>query len=514
MSNLSRVQAGGKRSCVPQPSANGRAPNAPATGSIRLTDVGNGKRLVQRHGADLRHCHPWKMWLMWDGRRWQVDAGAAATRMAKETIAALAGWAAERVAAVAKQIEAAVDDEAKLRAQLKEATKMMAWCLKSEAAPRVHAMLDMAKSEPGIPILPEALDLDPWLLNCPNGTLDLRTGELREHRRDDHITKLCPTPFDPDATCPTWGAFLEGVFGGNKGVIDYLRRTLGHCLTGDTGEQALWIFWGSGSNGKSVLVNAILDLLGEDYAVKAARDLFLARKSDNHPTQVARLFGRRLVVCTESGAGARLDEVLVKELTGGDPVTARRMREDPWQFVPAFKPILVTNHKPEVRGTDDGIWRRCRLMPFTVRFWDPARGETGPPELAADKTLAQKLRAEYPGILAWMVRGCLAWQRDGLQTPPEVLAATSSYRGEQDIVGLFLGECCLEGSVEYRAKAGALYGVYRMWCEENHERAVSQRRFGETLSSRGFERYTDNGTKYKGVGIRGEWVEKFEGKRS
>jgi putative DNA primase/helicase len=394
--------------------------------------------------------------------------------------------------------------------QLDQATKVMAWCLKSEAAPRINAMLDMARSEPGIPILPEELDRDTWLLNCPNGTLELKTGKLRDHRREDYITKLCPTPFDPAATCPTWEQFLDRVFAG-AGVIDYTQRVLGHCLTGDTREQALWIFWGSGSNGKSVLINTVLEVLGEDYAIKAARDLFLARKADNHPTQVARLFGRRLVVCTESGSGARLDEVLVKELTGGDPVTARRMREDPWQFVPVFKPILVTNHKPEVRGTDDGIWRRCRLIPFTVRFWDPTRGESGLAELQADKTLAEKLRAEYAGILAWLVRGCLAWRRDGLQTPQEVLAATSSYRAEQDVLGQFLAECCVQGSVEYRAKAGALYGVYVLWCEENHEERVQQRKFGEALSDRGFERYTDNGTKYKGVGIKAGWLEKHEG---
>jgi putative DNA primase/helicase len=346
-----------------------------------------------------------------------------------------------------------------LTKQLDRATATLTWCLKSEGAPRINAMLDMARSEPGIPILPEQMDRDPWLLNCANGTLELKTGKLREHRREVYITTLCPVAFDPDAACPIWEPLLSQVFAGKDAVVHYLQGVFGYCLTGDTREQAIWIFWGGGSNGKSVLINTILEVLGEDYAVKAARDLFLARKSDNHPTQVARLFGRRLVVCTESGSGSRLDEVLVKELTGSDPVTARRMREDPWQFTPTFKPILVTNHQLEIRGTDDGIWRQCRLVPFTVRFWDRERDESGLPELEADNDLPRKLRAEFPGILAWMVQGCLDWQADGLQTPPEVLAATAGYRNEQDVLGQFLVECCIQGSLDYRAKASALYGV-------------------------------------------------------
>jgi putative DNA primase/helicase len=400
--------------------------------------------------------------------------------------------------------------KSELQDQLDRATATLNWCLKSEDARRINAMLDMARSEPGIPILPDQMDRDPWLFNCANGTLELKTGRLREHRREDYITKLCPVEYHPEARCPVWNLVLEMVFAQKQSIISYLQRVLGHCLTGDTSEQALWIFWGSGSNGKSIIINTILELLGEDYAVKAARDLFLARKTDNHPTQVARLFGRRLVVCTETGSGARLDEVLVKELTGGDPVTARRMREDPWQFVPAFKPVLVTNHKPEVRDTDDGIWRRCRLIPFEVRFWDPARGEAGAPELKADKTLPQKLRAEYPGILSWLLKGCLDWQRDGLQTPQEVLTATGAYRGEQDVMGQFLAECCVKGSVDYKAKAGDLYGVFLLWCDENHEVKISQRRFGQALTERGFERYTDNGTKYRGVAVNKEWCEKYE----
>jgi putative DNA primase/helicase len=396
--------------------------------------------------------------------------------------------------------------EAELKKQLAKATAVMNWCLKSEAAPRIHAMLDMAKSEPGIAVLPEQFDRDPWLFNCPNGTVEMKTAKLREHRRGDYITKLCPVSFDTDAACPAWMRFLHQVFAGNDAIVRYLQRVFGMCLTGDTSEQAIWIFWGTGSNGKSVLVNTILEILGEDYAVKAARDLFLAHKSDNHPTQLARLFGRRLVICAESGMGSRLDEVLVKELTGGDPIQCRRMREDPWQFVPVFKPILVTNHKPQIRGTDVGIWRRCRLVPFTVRFWDGERGESGPPELEADKTLPLKLQREFPGILAWMVQGCLDWQAEGLQTPPEVLEATKEYRDGEDVVAQFLAERCFTGP-DYRGRASELYSAYRSWCEHTGEEPFKQKSFGQTMTDRGFKRETSNGTWYVGVALRDAFEE-------
>jgi putative DNA primase/helicase len=226
-------------------------------------------------------------------------------------------------------------------------------------------MLDLARSEPGIPILPDQMDTHPWLLNCANGTLDLKRGNLREHQQEDYLTKLCPFEFHPEAKAPTWEKFLMQILV-RESLIRFVQKLMGYSLTGDVSEHILAIFWGVGANGKSTLINAILTVLGEDYAIKANRDLFMARKQDNHPAQLARLFGKRLVVALETHEGARLDEGLVKELTGGDPICARRMREDPWQFVPTHKAILVTNHKPEIRGTDEGIWRRQRLVPFTV----------------------------------------------------------------------------------------------------------------------------------------------------
>ena len=203
-------------------------------------------------------------------------------------------------------------------------------------------------------------------MNCANGTLDLRTGKLRQHDQADYIAKVCPVAFDASATCPTWRKFLAEIFNGSEALVEYSQRLVGYWLTGLTTEHVLPVAWGSGANGKSTWINALFDVMGADYSGKANRDLLLAIKGDRHPTALAGLHGKRFVVCTETSEGARLDEALVKEMTGGDAITARRMREDFWTFAPTHKIALVTNHKPTVRGTDHAIWRRLRLIPFTV----------------------------------------------------------------------------------------------------------------------------------------------------
>jgi putative DNA primase/helicase len=398
--------------------------------------------------------------------------------------------------------------------ELAEAIEVLKWCMKSEDARRINAMVELARSEPGVPVVPSNLNRNHWLLNCPNGTLNLRTGRLHEHRREDLITNVCPTEYHADATCPRWLRFLDGVFEQKHQLVRYVQKYLGYCLTGDVTEQVLGIFWGAGANGKSTLINTFLDTVGEDYAIKASRDLFMAKKQDTHPAQLARLFGKRLVVAIETENGCRLDEALIKELTGGDPITARGMKENPWQFKPTHKAILVTNHKPDIRGTDEGIWRRPRLVPFTVRFWNPDDpddlAKNLPAALKQDKDLRDALLAERPGILAWCVEGCLDWQRQGLGMPEEVKAATKQYRSEQDLLAAFFAEHCLLGA-DYRCRAGEFYARFRVWCEASGEAKgsviPSQRKVGESLTERGFERYTSNGTWYRGLALRTEETE-------
>jgi putative DNA primase/helicase len=393
------------------------------------------------------------------------------------------------------------------KARLLEAKRGLRWALESESAKRINAMLDLARSEPTMPILPAQLDSDPWLFNCPNGTLELRTGTLREHRREDFLTKLCPTPYNAEAICPTWERFLGAIFPNDEDepdaeLITFMQRLLGRCLTGDVSEQNLPIFWGSGANGKSTLVNAVLDTLGSDYAMKANADLLMTSRGERHPTELAGLFGMRLVVASETHQGRHLNESLVKDLTGGEPIRARRMREDFWEFKPTHKVVLLTNHKPRVAGTDEGIWRRLRLVPFTTTFWDqtdPGKDASQlPSNLRQDKQLGEKLTVEREGILAWLVRGCLGWQRDGLTLPDKVRVATTEYRSDEDVLAQWIEQCCAQGDRSFRCKAGELFAHYREWCERaGEEEILNQKTFGEALSARGFERKKSDGVYWR-----------------
>ena len=448
---------------------------------VRLTDMGNGKRFAQQHGQNVRYCWPWSKWLVWDGRRWAIDESGAVVRCAKAVVKQLYSEAGD------------IEDDDLRKALVKHARD-------TEKAPRLNAMLDMARSEPGIPIQPADLDKDPWLFNCVNGTMDLRTGELHGHRREDFITKLCPTPYDPGADCPTWLRFIEQITAGDRGVHRYHRRAAGMSLTGVVRDHVLFFCYGTGANGKTTYLTALQDTMGPDYAMKAPPDLLLTRKAESHPTERADLAGKRFVACIEAGEGRRLAESLVKELTGGDRVRARRMREDFWEFAPTHKLWLAANHKPIIRGTDLGIWRRIKLIPFTV---------TIPPE-SQDKTLPEKLRAEASGILAWAVLGCIEWQREGFDDEPAaVKQGAAAYRAEMDIIGGFLDDCCLFGDGN-EASAKALYTCYLEWAKANGEKPVNRTAFGYAMQERGLasDRITagvDKGrNKWLGICLRGD----------
>ena len=441
----------------------------------RPTDLGNAERLVRHHGQDIRYVGPWKKWLAWDGIRWAIDR-AAVERWAKDTVRQIYHEAAS------------LHDKT-------ERTEAAKWATTSESCSRLEAMVKLAASEKGIEVLPQALDRDPWLLNCLNDTLDLRTGELHVHRREDLITRLCPVEFDPLAECPLWTATLDLVFGANADLIAYWQQLCGVILTGTVTEQILPILHGTGENGKSTLLNCLMGLLGTDYAIKAPPNFLMVKRHEAHPTELADLFGKRLVVAIETGEGVRINEVLVKELTGSDPIRARRMREDFWQFNPTHKVLLCTNHKPVIKGTDHAIWRRISLIPFVVKI----------PAERKDKRMSERLRQEWPGILAWCVRGCVEWQRSGgLEPPAKVQEATRSYREDEDVLARFVAENCVisPGAQQIRVKAAVLYNAYRAWTEGSGESPVTQKRFGEAMTERGFERITNNGTWYVGVGLR------------
>jgi putative DNA primase/helicase len=441
---------------------------------LPLTDLGNGERLAKWFGNDLRYVHDWKKWVVWDKRRWKVDNTAKAARYAALAIRRI-------------YREAGSEEDKDKRKQIK------AWAWMSESKARRDAMMNMASSTMPIPIEHTKLDTDPWSLNCRNGTIDLRTGKLREHSRADLITKMVPANYDPDAECPLWIETLRTFLVSDE-MIEYWQRLCGMAMTGVIEDHILPICHGEGSNGKSTLLGALLDTMGGDYAMKAAPDLLVAKSNETHPTDKTDLFGKRIVVAIETGEGVRLNESLIKELTGGDRIRARRMREDMWEFEPTHTVFLATNHEPQVKGTDHGIWRRIKKVPFSVKMSDAA----------AKKDVPRKLKNEAAGILAWMVRGCLAWQADGLKTPKVVTEATEAYRKDQDVIETFLSEHCVgsPSSPDFKVKAGVLYARYKAWAEESGMRYDSLTKFGHAIQKKGYEKSISNGNWYLGIGLR------------
>lgn len=416
------------------------------------TDLGNARRLVNCHGADLHHVRGWG-WLVYDGTRWEIDTTGEAERRAKDT-----------VRTIYREASQARDDAD--RAFLgKHATS-------SERAPAIRNMLTLAETEAEIAAAAEAFDRDPWLLNVLNGTIDLRTGELQAHARDDLITKRAPVEFQPGATCPTWERFVDEIMGGSRELVEYLQRGVGYSLTGDTSEQVILFLYGPGANGKSTVLELLGDLLG-DYAKQTDPSTFLERKGDGPRNDLAKLRGARFVTGVEVGQGRRLAEQLVKQITGSDSIVARFLYHEEFTFRPTFKIWIGTNHKPGIRGTDYALWRRIRLIPFTVTI----------PEDRRDKQLPAKLRAELSGILNWALRGCLAWRRHGLGDVTAVRVATQDYRAEMDALGTFLDECC-ELDAAYHEGATRLYQAYRRWATDAGEHVLSQTSFGRELTHR------------------------------
>ncbi|MDP6172176.1 MAG: phage/plasmid primase, P4 family [Prochlorococcaceae cyanobacterium ETNP2_MAG_10] len=304
----------------------------PKSKQLNLTDMGNAERLTLYHGRDVRYCHEWGKWIAWDGRKWTIDESGAIHSRAKSTVRKIYEEAAAVSASAAN--EKTVDQRKEL-ATLGE--KTLSWAKSSESLHRVNAMVQLAKSGAGMPISPSELDADPWLLNCVNGTVNLRTGEMLPHSRENLATKLAPVKYDPDAEAPVFKQFLSQIMGGDKQLITFLQKAFGYALTGDVSEQVLFILYGTGANGKSTLLNTLLGMSG-DYSMKAASGLLMAKRSDSHPTERADLFKMRLVAAHESDQGHGLNEAFVKEATGGDPIRACQGR---WESVPVGRSKTV-----------------------------------------------------------------------------------------------------------------------------------------------------------------------------
>ena len=437
------------------------------------TDLGNAQRLVDEHGDDLRHV-PGVGWLTYQPNgRWARDETGEPTRL----------MAAVTETMLADAIAAPADDDRKAA---------IAHALKSQGASRIAAALELAAVDERIVVTANRLDAHPHLLSVADGTVDLRNGTLRPAARDDLITLGTDIRLDAGAACPRWERFLAEVFAADSDLIAGVQRLVGYVLTGDTREHVLPVLYGDGANGKSVFVGVLEQLLGS-LAMTAAFETFLDGQGGTVDYDLARLRGARLVVAQESARGRRLAEAVVKQVTGGDTITARHPYGRPFSYRPAFTAILVTNHRPRADATDEAMWRRLRLIPFEVSF----RGRE-------NRQLSAELTRELAGILAWAVRGAVQWHERGLDWPDAVTAATAAYRAEEDPVAGFLAdECTLEP--RGRVTVANLRSRYETWAQGNGERALSAKTLTQALTRHGITTArTKNAREYRGIHLAGD----------
>ena len=472
----------------------------PAVELLNLPTVSPCTHLANSHR--IRHYFKGRIWyalgagwILWTGKFWRPDPtneGAIATGFV-DTLS-------RRIAQEASQVTRKASEEAdseRRKSLMAQAEALLKWAVQSENAQVIASGLKLSKH--ALLIEYRTLNADPWLFNVQNGTIDLRTGTLHPHNPADLITFLSPVEYDPGATCPNWERFISEVFNGDREMVAFIQRGLGWSLTGVVKERALFFLYGdTGKNGKTTLVEAFMKLVGDcgessyGYGRKVGADTFMrSRNSEDNQRKAATLAGPRFICTSEVDEEHRLNEQLIKDITGGDTLEGRRLYQEAFTFKPQFKPWMYGNHKPEIRGTDDAIWSRVRMVPFEVSF----KGRE-------DLDLPAKLEAELPGILNWAIQGCLDWQRHGLQPPAKVQAATDAYRAEMDVFGPFISECCV---VHRHAEvwANQLYSAYRQWCVDNGVKEQNQQKFGRYLTSKGFRSEITGGrAKRLGLGLR------------
>jgi len=407
-------------------------------------DVERAVRFAKEFEGVIRYVHALGTWFIWNGSRWAPDDNGEIYRKAQEIPKLL-------------KLEAALIEGDR------ESKTAFGHAIRSGEAPKLRAMIELAKHQPGVATAPEIFDANPWLLGVKNGVVDLRTGEFRESSKEDFITKQAGVAYDPAARCLTWERFIERALNGSKELVDYAKRIVGYCLSGDTSEHSIFFCYGTGRNGKTTFTETHQALMG-DYAVKASPTLLVQDRHGKSPeAEKARIANARLVVGSEVEEGSKLAESLIKDLTGGDTTTGRELFGKTFEYKPTQKLVMFGNHKPVVRGGDFGIWRRLKLIPFDVQI----------PDAEVDRELPAKLLAESSGILNWAIQGFLAWQKTGLCTPEAVLIATTEYKEEEDELGEFIGEKCrLSGEVDRKE----LYRAYKEWADEGGIRYVMKER--------------------------------------
>ena len=439
-------------------------------------DTGNAQRFVDLFGDKVRYCYTDKRWLWYDGRKWCTDMTGAVKRLADKAVACMS--------AELKVYEQTDADEGTDMAKAFEKHMKSSRSNKSK-----NAMLNEVMHH--VPILPSQLDRYKAALNTPGGVIDLKSGALAPHDPKNYFTKITAVEYSENADCPRWTAFLDDIFGGDKDLIRYVQKAVGYSLTGATSEQCAFFLYGTGRNGKSTFLDIIRDIFG-DYAANIQPETIMVRNSQGSAinSDIARLKGARLVTSVEPNEGVRINEGLLKQLTGDDTVTARKLYGDEFEFKPEFKLWMATNHKPVIRGTDTGIWRRIHMIPFTVQI----------PEEKIDRRLKYKLSAELTGIFRWAVEGCLLWQKEGLKMPRAVLEEVREYRREMDVISAFVEDKCTVGK-GLSVKSSQLFAAYLNWAEQNNEYRMSSTKFGMELAKRFEKVRTRGGIYFNGLSL-------------
>jgi putative DNA primase/helicase len=452
-----------------------------------FTDAGNMERLVYWYGDGFKYCpQSQRAWSIWDGKRWAPDAIGKVQGAALLTVRSIPGL--EIPLALAE-----LDPSGDKFLEIQDATiaRIKKFAKSSESRKSLDAMKALSKAAKGIAVNITEFDRDNWLFNCQNTTLGLYQRENHLHLPSDMITSVSPANYDPVATCPLWDKFLQEIMVGNVDNIGFLQRAAGYSLTGSSAEQCLFVLWGDGKNGKSTFLEVLGYILG-DYGDTATMGMFLDNDYDAIPNELAGLAGKRFVSATESKEGRRLDEAKIKAITGSDNVKARFLHKEFFRFRPEFKIWLSSNHRPAIRGTDEGIWRRIRLVPFTWQI----------PEAQRDKQLRGKLQAEASGILNWMIAGLEDYRKGGLRESVDVVEATRSYRSGENWLLQFL-EAETETSPQFSVQAGALYGRYKTWAGISGERVLSEIRFNRAMDESGVAADRPQGKKmYRGLRLK------------
>lgn len=434
-----------------------------------VTELGFAKVLANIAAGNIAHSTKWG-WLSWDGTKWdRENAPKVVANLQKQVLRDRTDAAIRSLARHLQNFSE--DDEYKRKKKAKLNT--IGIIRKHEAHHHIVGARRLAESEPLLSIDHRLFDQYPMMLNCANGIIDLRSSELLPHSSAYYLTQICPTKYLTEAECPRWLQFLEEVFNGDSELIRCMHRFLGYCITGSTEHHILPIWYGTGRNGKSTLVKTILHVLGSDYSSTVPSSFLAQSRGEQHPTKLVELYGKRFTADLETDEGMKLNEELLKRITGGDEISARRMREDFWTFKPTHKLILATNHEPSIRNQDVSIWGRLRKIPFNACFL--GREEQG---------LEERLRSEAEGILRWMVEGCVLWQQDGLMWPKSVEEATEEYRGEQNTVKGFLEQMVVQSS-EHKTRKNVIIAAYKAWCLANSLTPLTAKAFGMSVAKLG-----------------------------